>query len=232
MRNHPHKRRKPCVLHQKKKVSSPRFGWISSNWSGYARKGTVHQYRRISAEWTVPYLLPSSRNAYSSAWIGIDGFENSSLIQTGTGHDWIQGKPSYYAWWEILPAAETIIPHPVSPGHRIRAVITRLTRKTWCITLSNLTLGWTFRTIQCYSGPQSSAEWIVEAPTVGSSIASMARLTPVTFSMCRLNGCAPTFRTSQKGIMIQGRSIVSIPGNPNRCKDGFTVRRYKVRRNT
>ncbi|GAS80762.1 G1 family glutamic endopeptidase [Paenibacillus amylolyticus] len=225
MTDRPHKRRKPCALHQKKKDSSPRFGWISSNWSGYARTGTQNQYRRISAEWTVPYVLPGTRNSYSSAWIGIDGFENSSLIQTGTGHDWIQGKPSYYAWWEILPDAETIIPHPVSPGHRIRAVISKLTRKTWCITLSNLTLGWTFRTIQYYSGPLSSAEWIVEAPTVGSSIASMARLTPVTFNMCRLNGQSPAFRTSQKGIMIQGRGIVSIPGTPNRCKDGFTVRR-------
>ncbi|WP_339241059.1 G1 family glutamic endopeptidase [Paenibacillus sp. FSL R5-0517] len=225
MTDRPHKRRKPCSLHQKKKDSSSRFGWVSSNWSGYACTGTPHQYRRISAEWTVPCVLPSKGNSYSSAWIGIDGFKNSSLIQTGTGHDWVQGKASYYAWWEILPNAETIIPHPVSPGHHIRAVIAKLTPKTWCITLSNLTLGWTFRTIQCYSGPQSSAEWIVEAPTVGSSIASMARLTPVTFNKCRLNGKSPAFRTCQKGIMIQGRRMVSIPGNPNRCKDRFTVRR-------
>lgn len=95
MTDRPHKRRKPCALQKKKKDSPSHFGWISSNWSGYARSGTRNQYRRISAEWTVPYVLPSTRSSYSSAWIGIDGFKNSSLIQTGTGHDWIQGKPSY-----------------------------------------------------------------------------------------------------------------------------------------
>ncbi|WP_258166301.1 G1 family glutamic endopeptidase [Paenibacillus sp. PCH8] len=102
MTDRPHKRRKPCALHPKKKAAYPRFGWISSNWSGYALTGLPNPYRRISAEWTVPYVLPCTRNSYSSAWIGINGFENTSLIQTGTGHDWIQGKPSYYAWWEIL----------------------------------------------------------------------------------------------------------------------------------
>ncbi len=219
------KRRKPCVLHPTKESSRPRSGWISFNWSGYAKRKTTHPYRRISADWTVPYVLPSSRNSYSSAWIGIDGFANTDLIQTGTAHDWIQGKPVYYAWWEILPATETMIPNPVSPGDCMRGIITKLTRHSWCISLINLTKGWTFRTIQRYTGPQSSAEWIVEAPSVGGSIASMSRLSPVAFRNCRLNGRPPALCIRDKGILIQGQRILSIPGSPNCCRDGFVVRR-------
>ncbi|WP_429350648.1 G1 family glutamic endopeptidase [Paenibacillus sp. 4624] len=82
----------------------------------------------MSAESTVPYVLPSSRRSYSSAWIGIDGFANKNLIQTGTSHNWLKGKPVYYAWWGILPETETIIPHPACPGDCMRGSITKITR--------------------------------------------------------------------------------------------------------
>ncbi|MDN4600849.1 G1 family endopeptidase [Paenibacillus sp. F6_3S_P_1C] len=226
MLNNRNKRRKPCIPHTGKTNSPLSFGWISSNWSGYARAGYKGEFKRISAEWNVPFVLPSSKSSYSSAWIGIDGYENSNLIQTGTGHDWVNGKASYYAWWEILPDVETVIPFPVSPGDRIRATIYRINRTRWCITLHNLTQSWTFRTVQQYTGQQSSAEWIVEAPSVGSSISRMARISPVTFKCCRLNGCSPGLVTKEKGIMIQQKQIVSIPGAaPGPRGDSFVVKR-------
>ena len=46
---------------------------------------------------------------YSSAWIGVDGFNDNDLIQTGTEQDYYSGGAHYDAWWEILPAAETEI---------------------------------------------------------------------------------------------------------------------------
>lgn len=226
MANNRNKRRKPCIPHRGKTNSSLRFGWISSNWSGYARAGDKAKFRRISAEWNVPFVLPSSKSSYSSAWIGIDGYENSNLIQTGTGHDWVNGQASYYAWWEILPDVETVIPFPVSPGDRIRATIYKINRtRRWCITLHNLTQSWTFRTVQQYTGQQSSAEWIVEAPSVGSCISKMAKITPVTFKCCRLNGCSPGFIAKEKGIMIQQKQVVSIPGAPGPRGDSFVVKR-------
>lgn len=219
------KRRQPCELKQPKKHTSLQPGWVSSNWSGYAKLGSPRSYQRISAEWTVPYVLPSRMNAYSSAWIGIDGYNNADLIQTGTSHDWINGKPVYYAWWEILPSAETMIPFPVSPGDKMQASITKITRKTWCITLRNGSKGWTFRTVQRYSGPQSSAEWIVEAPTVAGVTSALSKFTPIQFRHCRLNGRSPQLRSNLKGIMIQSKQVLAVPGPPNRCKDGFVVRR-------
>src|SRR5579864_8030027 len=45
---------------------------------------------------------------------------------------------------------------------------------TWTITIKDVTTGGSFSTVQSYSGPQTSAEWIEEAPTVGGRIAPLA----------------------------------------------------------
>lgn len=221
---------RPCRFERTDKAQGNKVGWKSSNWSGYALSGAKGAYSRISANWTVPLIKPSAGPTYSSAWIGIDGFKNSSLIQTGTAHDYAGGKASYYAWWEILPAEETVIPHPVFPGDRMRAVIAKRGRGKWSIMLRNLTRGWVFRTIQSYDGPQTSAEWIVEAPQVGGSIARMARLTPVVFGCCRVNGRNPRLTLAQRGVMVQNDVTVSVPSPPNRAGDAFVVR--SVRRKT
>jgi hypothetical protein len=164
--------------------------WAASNWSGYAETG---RYTGVSGTWTVPSVSASASPTYSSAWIGVDGFSNSSLIQTGTEEDYYSGAPHYYAWWEILPAAETLIStsaYPVSPGDRMSASIyeTGVTSATrnfhrsstqhlWSINISDTTKGWNFSTNQGYSGPGTSAEWITEAPQVGGRIATLAQYT-------------------------------------------------------
>src|SRR5580658_6548090 len=79
--------------------------WGARNWSGYAiDSGT---YTSATGSWTVPTVIAPTthpRKAYfSSTWVGIDGFDNQSLIQAGTEQDWIGGSAFYQAWWEILP---------------------------------------------------------------------------------------------------------------------------------
>ncbi|MDG0812051.1 G1 family glutamic endopeptidase [Cohnella rhizosphaerae] len=215
---------RPCKFVRSDKAQGSAVGWTSSNWSGYAQSGRKGAYNRVSANWTVPSVIPSAQPVYSSAWVGIDGYNNTSLIQTGTAHDFANGVANYYAWWEILPAAETVIPYAVHPGDRMRAVIAKLNHGKWSISLRNLTRGWRFRTVQAYKGPQTSAEWIVEAPQVGGSISTLARLTPVVFSCCRVNGRNPRLKLSQRGIMIQNGKKVSIPTRPNRAGDAFLVK--------
>ncbi|KZS44208.1 hypothetical protein AWU65_29520 [Paenibacillus glucanolyticus] len=200
------------------------IGWVSSNWSGYSITGKKGTFKRVSAKWNVPFLRPSQGASYSSAWIGIDGYGNNSLIQTGTGHDFIDGKAYYYAWWEILPASVTLIPLPVQPGDRMHATIIKRSGSIWLICLRNSTRNWTFRTSQRYTGPQTSAEWIVEAPQVNGELAQMARLSPVIFSCCRANGRSPRLISVDGGIMIQDLKITSIPSNPNRAGDRFVVK--------
>ncbi len=160
--------------------------WQASNWSGYAETGS---FTGVTGTWTVPSVSASSGATYSSAWIGVDGFNDSSLIQTGTEEDYYSGATHYDAWWEILPAAETEISpstYPVAPGDRMSASIWETSATTgggrhgkgsehvWDIKIADTTKGWTFSTAQGYNGAGTSAEWIMEAPEVGGRIATLA----------------------------------------------------------
>ncbi|WP_221469370.1 G1 family glutamic endopeptidase [Cohnella nanjingensis] len=200
------------------------FGWSSANWAGYAISGGKGTMKRISASWTVPAVQSTARSAFSSAWIGIDGFNNTSLIQTGTSHDYVNGQARYEAWWEILPAAETVIPLPVHAGDRMQAVIAKLSGTRWSIRLRNATQKWTFQTVQSYNGPQSTAEWIVEAPLVNGTLTSLVRFRPIVITQCRLNGKIPKLKFSDRGYMLRNGKIVAIPSLPNRAGDAFVVR--------
>ena len=164
-----------------------RSSWSSSNWSGYAESG---HFTSISGSWTVPSAMAGAATSnpvwFSSAWLGIDGFNNTHLIQTGTEQDFYGGSAHYSAWWEILPKAESAIPYAVSPGDSMSATITqtsiavgkrkkpRVITDRWTIGLKDVTRNWTFTTTQVYKGPGSSAEFIVEAPLVGRSVATMS----------------------------------------------------------
>lgn len=199
------------------------FGWTSSNWSGYALKRTQGAFRSISGEWIVPAVSPANQSTYSSIWIGIDGFNNTSLIQTGTEQEYVNGKAVYYAWWEILPSTESIIPHPVSPGDAMRAVITKLRTGRWSIRITNKTKKWTFQTVKEYSGPQKSAEWVVEAPQINGVTNVLAHYGRTVFYNCKVNGRNPKLTSSDGGVMVQKQIAVSTPSLPNTDRNGFTV---------
>jgi hypothetical protein len=230
-----------------------RSTWAASNWSGYAQTGT---FTGVSGTWIVPQVSPTASATYSSAWIGVDGFNNNNLIQTGTEEDYYNGSAHYNAWWEILPAAETAIPtssYRVSPGDHMSAGIweTSTTVSTgrfrrqslehvWQIAIADTTKGWHFQTGQAYNGPGTSAEWILEAPSVGGRVAT---LNPYTINAPAGTGdfdSAGTLSTiggstmptpsnaglnysSDAGAMIQNNVQVSTPGNPDSGLKAFNV---------
>ena len=197
-------------------------GWASSNWSGYAVTGGP--YSTITGDWNVPTVSASRKAAYSSNWIGIDGFNNSSLIQTGTEQDYYNGRAHYGAWWEILPAAETVIPSlTVSPGDHMHASITKGSGSSWTIVLADVTTGKSFTTVQTYTGAQTSAEWIEEAPTVGGHVAPLANYHSSVFDPGTVNGASPGLVASEGGVMVQNRAQVSTPSLPDSEADGFTA---------
>lgn len=204
--------------------SSVKFGWASSNWSGYAlassQPGT---YTAITGSWVVPKVSPSKKPTYSAAWIGIDGFNNSDLIQTGTEQDFVNGSAEYYAWWEVLPAPETpITSMVVNPNDIMRAAI-QDNNGTWTITITDASKGESYTTTTSYSGPQTSAEWIVEAPMVGGSIATLANYGSTTFNPGTVNGLNPGLVTADGGVMIQNGKQVSTPSVPDSDTDGFNM---------
>jgi hypothetical protein len=134
----------------------------STNWSGYAAYATT--FTSAQGDWIEP---PASCEAVSkhgftlaAFWVGLDGYEDNTVEQTGTEADCAGPAPAYYAWWELYPKASVTIAEPVEPGDRMRAQVTQDE-----LLLEDLTAGWTFR--QSFL-PRSlafgSAEWIAEAP--------------------------------------------------------------------
>jgi hypothetical protein len=174
----------------------------------------------VTAKWVVPSVAVSSKATYSSDWVGIDGFNNSHLIQTGTESDYYNGSAHYDAWWEILPAAETVIRSiTVKPGDTITASIVKGSSSSWTITITDGSHS--FTTTKTYAGPHASAEWIEEAPSVGGQVAPLANYSHATFDPGTVNAANPKLTASEGGVMIQNGVQVSTPSKPDRDTDGF-----------
>jgi hypothetical protein len=198
-------------------------GWAARNWSGYAVSGVG--FTTVSGSWRVPTVNRTKNDRYSSTWVGIDGFNNSNLIQAGTEQDWFRGQPYYQAWWEILPAVETPIPASkitVSPGDAMTVSITKGI-PNWTITVSDTTTGRSFTTLQAYTGPGTSAEWIQEAPTIGRATAALAVDSTVVFDHASVNGGNANLTAADAGVMTRRRQQISTPSLPDADADGFAV---------
>jgi Peptidase A4 family len=144
---------------------------ISANWSGYVvtPKKSVTKFKRVSGTWVVPQgACAVGRRGYSATWVGLGGraHRSKALEQTGTEFDCaVDGTPRYYAWYELLPAAQRVIKMPVHPGDKIDAAVTVKGHRVR-IYLRNRTRGRTFkRTLRMKAPDTTSAEWIVEAPS-------------------------------------------------------------------
>jgi hypothetical protein len=143
----------------------------SLNWSGYAVVGQAgHPITAVTQNWVVP-TVSNVPAGFSSTWAGIGGYNTSDLIQAGTESDTAQ---TPYAWYEILPASETPITSgctgdntcTVKPGDAMSVTIRNTGGNGWTISMTNPR--WTWSKSLAYASTLSSAEWILEAPTVGA----------------------------------------------------------------
>jgi peptidase A4-like protein len=143
----------------------------SLNWSGYTVLAAPgNPIREATTNYIVPGagLLPPG---FSSTWTGIGGYTTTELIQAGTEQDTLGG---YYAWYEILPEAETVIDSgcsgdptcAVAPGDSMHVAIRWVSGDLWHIDMIDYGK-WSWSTELHYDSSFSSAEWVLEAPTVG-----------------------------------------------------------------
>ena len=159
---------------------------VSSNWSGYAALSTdpvtPAVFTDVTATWKVPKSICTVNRVSSAAfWVGLGGYDPSStsLEQLGTGADCDGATrvPTYYAWWELVPAASVKIPLTVKPGDAISAAVLVNGQKI-TFSLKNLTRHTRFSNVLTATQAldTTSAEWIAEAP---SSCSSSGRCRPV-----------------------------------------------------
>jgi len=178
-----------------------------SNWAGYIVSSDLQNPQPtvtgISASWTVPTVTGSAQNdTFAAVWIGIGGYYDNTLIQTGTEQDSIGGQGDYSAWYELLPAfAVTIDTITISLGDQMNASIQLVdsATDTWSISIEDLTTSQSFQDDFIYASSQLSAEWIVERPLAGRRLSTLANIDTVVFTNC------------QATLGSQGGNISSFP---------------------
>ncbi len=152
----------------------------SLNWSGYAVTPASDGITAVTSSFTVPTAnLLLNPAGFAATWTGIGGYSSSDLIQAGVSENTaVTGEVSggqYYAWYELLPASETEITSgcsgdsscTVSPGDDVTVKIANVSGDTWSIAISDAGK-WTWSKDVTYTSTESSAEWILEAPTVAA----------------------------------------------------------------
>jgi hypothetical protein len=168
----------------------------STNWSGYAATGAT--FTDVKGSWVQPTVNCSSahRAQYSSFWVGIDGYDSSTVEQIGTDSDCNgRNRPSYYAWYEMYPAGSVQTPLSIKPGDAVSAEVS-VKGTTYTLTLVDSRSG-TYTTTQTASGDaDSSAEWIAESPEIcnvfSCSLAQLANFGTVNFGSASATAGAVT----------------------------------------
>jgi len=146
---------------------------VSSNWSGYAVTSAGTAYTSVTSTWTQPKATCGTGDAGAAAafWVGLGGYalNSQALEQAGTDSDCDStNRPSYYAWYEIVPAPPVNVRLKIAPGDTITASVNiRNNNSAVLFQIKNRSRGTVFtKLVTLTAAPDlSSAEWIAEAPS-------------------------------------------------------------------
>jgi hypothetical protein len=135
----------------------------SGNWSGYAVTGGT--FTTATASWVQNAGTCTSGDGETdmSPWVGLDGFNSSTVEQTGTSVDCDGASAEYYAWYEMYPANVVVINKVVKAGDQFTGTVTHTSGTSYTLTLKDLTQGWTNTVTKSISGAKdNSAEAVME----------------------------------------------------------------------
>jgi hypothetical protein len=161
----------------------------SSNWSGYAVTSKLRRITAVSGSFVVP-RVSSAHFGFAATWTGIGGYRTDDLIQAGTAEDSKSGGQygkQYFAWYELLPDGERDLHNcsgdrqcRVRPGDQISVAIHKLGSGSWMISMTD-SGHWQWKKRVSYRSSRSSAEWILEAPSIGGAQTKLAHVGTVQF---------------------------------------------------
>jgi hypothetical protein len=168
----------------------------SYNWSGYVDFSGATSYGSSSFYYLVnDFVVPVAEQAfgactggwdYGSAWNGIDGWGSPDVLQAGIEFDaycssflGVTQRASYYsAWYEWYPYGEVRIGgFPIAPGDDMFVEVWHTSSTQGYAYLvnynNNQAVEVGFTAYPGYALVGNSAEWVVERPTVGGSLATL-----------------------------------------------------------
>ncbi len=200
----------------------------SGNWSGYVITGGV--YDAVTGSFTVPSPVESAGGVPGATvceWVGIDGYTNGSLVQAGVDEiPRAGGLVSYQPWWEVLPGPQVPVSGlPVQAGDTITVTIHKTGIAGWALAIRDTSSDHRYQTHLAYSGPATSAQWVIESQAAAGSTSSPPELAPytpaVTFSHLGFSQPAGGQATATRLVMVQKGQAVSTPSPLTPA--GFTV---------
>jgi Peptidase A4 family len=170
-----------------------------SNWGGYATQGTSKEFTSVTASWTEPTVTCRNDNSLYAPWVGIDGFGNETVEQTGVQTYCATGKPVDSAWYEMYPKNPVYYNKKVKAGDAITATVTA-SGDDFTLTISDSTEGWTETTHKTLSSAtRSTAEAVIESPTVDYPKIKSVKFTSVEFNGAPLDSYSLTALSTDSG---------------------------------
>ncbi len=213
------------------------------NWAGYSLAG--NGFTGVTGTFNVPAPLRSeSCLEETSVWVGVDGVDNHDLLQAGiaeTGFsppnnpartEWLEpetppflcgGPVRIFAWWEDLPSGPVPVKLPVAAGDSVTVSIFKMSPGWWALAVHDLRTNQSFLLAQPYVGPQTSVEWVVEAPQVTGILSNPVPFSTVKFRYLGAEGEAHDL----EGFSFSSGGHVASPsevfGSSGQLIRGFTV---------
>jgi hypothetical protein len=215
----------------------------SLNWAGYIQAGASGTYTAVQDSWVVPTVSGNGRK-FSSDWVGIGGYNDSTLVQAGTEADSLpHHKTLYQAWTEILPAYEDPLSLSIAPGNQVTVLVQETAANVWLMQVTDDTTGLSQSRTVSYESSGASVEVIHERPCIRAPCTKpgdLAKLTitnPVTLDPGSVSttpaGGSPVFNpmlaaqagsTLVESVMYKNSRVVeATPSGSDSDLDGFTV---------
>ncbi|HEY2260774.1 MAG TPA: G1 family glutamic endopeptidase [Solirubrobacteraceae bacterium] len=154
---------------------------------------------------------------------GSDTGQADSLEQAGTEADCSSGgAASYFAWYELVPAAPVKLGLAVHAGDHMTTKVA-ISGSNMVMTMSDQTTGQsTAKTVPTNNPDTSSAEWIAEAPSQCDGSGSCNPLPLTDFGTVSFTGASATQSDGHTGTIADPEwSAAAVQLNPNATSSGF-----------
>ena len=149
----------------------------------------------------MPKLSCSATEALGSTWLGVGGWDGSTLLQIGTYDQCIGGQEQHGAFIEEYPGSEANLPLVFRPGQTVTVSLSQISPGTWAFSINGVS------GTAAYSGG-GTVSWITEAFGASGGV-PLPVGDATTFSTLTVNGGAAQ--------IAQGFSMphLSPPAPPN-----------------